>query len=717
MQPHPSLSLGAAVWLAITSTITAEPIPQYHKRIIVEENPVLPKRQAQPSCTDALCVFSEALESISSASLASVAATHTGASATDTGTASASATESSAQESVSQQANIRVSVVQPSLCSASALQYSSAWSVPTGVIDIQSETGWGDQGSIWNISANDGVKLTNFRVPCQGSACTGITGNTESDGKITQNADGSWSMNVTANMQPSVGLFGQGSGGTLVNGKYDLTITSTPPCALPVFQNCSNRNFDPTADQWDAYSTGPFLEKYLKDNNINSLSALLAKASTDFLPTTDAQALICNPDAGTNFECDYPSQSLCDSSTPDATAGFLVVAAVSRMAQLLNLLYSTINNAQGDMAGYITQIVVKFFQPQATQKWTAIVTAVSSVIGLLTFIAIIIDALTEGAATGILVAAIVGTQSALAAAANFKNGFEAQTPDDTYLAIDGNYTQSVIDYARGLEEVVDNIWSNTELTQSGITAALASGAWLDVPNPFNVTGLAENARDWLDNLLVTSYINRVFNDADAFITFLPYQKWVYNGVYGRTELYDFTQADCAAHWNNDPGWPYYSTCDVPLGDTPGMAVVTRPSSEGKGSKTWTSGVEWNWATYKWDSHDMVSSAVTGFAEHGFGYNLTNIDFSKVLQGGSQQAIDTWKTLPLSTPGLFNIPVCVLSNMMDVPGGGQIAKDIDKDAVFSKDPFSCATSNSTATGAKFCDNVSDAIKKAVGCPTS
>ncbi|KAL8950010.1 MAG: hypothetical protein Q9222_003919 [Ikaeria aurantiellina] len=721
MQPHLHLSLGAALFFAITSSVAAEPLPHYHKRIVVEADPILAKRQDPAStCTDALCVFSYAEASISSASAATAtkATKTTGGTGTKTNnkpTATAAKSSSAAKESASQQANIRVSVVQPSLCSESALQYSSAWSVPTGFIAIQSETGWGDEGSIWNISANDGVQLSDFHMPCQGSACTGITGNTEDDGSVKKNKDGSWSVNVTANMQPSVGVFGQGSGGTLVNGKYDLTITSTPPCALPIFQNCSARDFDPTADQWDAYSTGDFLQKYLKDNSINSLSDLLAKASTDFLPPTDAQALVCTPDAGTIFNCDYPSQSLCDSSTPDATAGFLVVAAVTRMAQMLNLLYNTINNAQGDMAGYITQIVVKFFQPQATQEWQAIVTAVSSVVGLLTFIAIIIDALTEGAATGILVAAIVGVQSTLAAAANFKNGFESQKPDDTYLAIDGNYTQSVMDYARGLEETVDNIWSNTELTSSGITEALASGAWLDVPNPFNVTGLAEDARDWLDNLLVTSYINRVFNDADAFIVFLPYDHYVYNGVYGRTENYDFTQEDCANHWNNDPGWPYFSTCDIGLGGTPGMAVVTRPSSEGKGSKTWTSEVDWQWASYTWSSHDMVDSAVTGFAEQGFGYNLTNIDFSTVLNGGSQEAINTWKTLPLNTPGLFNIPVCVLTSIMDVPGGGQIAKDIGKDAVFSKNPFSCVNSNSTVTGDKFCDNVSDAIKKAIGCP--
>ena len=344
---------------------------------------------------------------------------------------------------------------------------------------------------------------------------------------------------------------------------------------------------------------------------------------------------------------------------------------------MLSLLYSTIDDAKGDMSAYITQIVVKFFQPQAEQEWQAIITAVSSVVGLLTFIAIIIDAYTAGASTGLLVAAIVGVQSTLAAAANFKNGFEGQKPDATYLAIDGNYSQSVVDYSRGLQELINNMWSNTELQSSGIAEAIAGGAWLDVGNPYNVTGITEEAKDWLDNLLVTSYINRVFNDADAFIVFLPYKKYVYSGVYGRTEIMDFNQEECSTHWANDPSWKYYATCDVKLGGEGGMAVVTRPTSQGTGSKTWTSEVEWVWASYTWDAQAFVDSAVTGFGEHGFGYNLTNLDFSTILNKGSQEAIDQWKTLPLSTPGLFNIPVCVLTNMMDLPGGGVVATDVSQ----------------------------------------
>ncbi|KAL8900031.1 MAG: hypothetical protein Q9207_005895, partial [Kuettlingeria erythrocarpa] len=641
--------------------------------------PLQSKRQAAQNCADAPCASSEVLATVSSSlppqTRASSTTTTTPLDSSTITTSESSSTTTDAGSAGGDLADILVSVAQPSLCSESVLQYSSSYAAPTGNIRIATETqGWGVEGSIWNITANDGVQLNNFSVPCQGSACTGITGNLEEDGNIVKNADGSWTMNVTANMQPSVALFGKASGGQPIDGKYNLTVTSTPPCALPVFQNCSGRNFDPTADQWKAYSTSDFLTKYLADNQISSLSGLMSRASTDFLPTTDAQGLICTPDAGDIYDCDYPSYTLCDSSSPDATAGFLVVAAVVRMSQVLTLLYNAIQAAQGDMVGYVTQIVVKFFQPQATQKWQAIVTAVSSIIGLFTFVAILIDGFTAGTATPALVAAVVGVGAVLSASANLGNGFNAEKPDATYLAIDGNYTQGVMEYARGLEEIVDGIWNNTDLGSSGIAGALASGAWLDVPNPYNVTGIAEDARDWLDNLLVTSYINRVFNDADAFIVFLPYAKYEFPDNLAASELYDFTQEDCKKHWHNDPGWPYYSTCDVPLGKTPGMAVVTRPSGEGKGSKDWTSKVDWHWGNYNWDSHDMVKSAVTAFAEHGFGYNLTNIDFSSILERGSQAAIDTWKTLPLTTLGLFNIPVCMINDMKDVPGGGQIAKD-------------------------------------------
>ncbi|KAI4256456.1 MAG: hypothetical protein L6R42_006207 [Xanthoria sp. 1 TBL-2021] len=72
-----------------------------------------------------------------------------------------------------------------------------------------------------------------------------------------------------------------------------------------------------------------------------------------------------------------------------------------------------------------------------------------------------------------------------------------------------------MDYCRGLQEIIDSTWNITELGSSGIAKALSSGAWLSLPNPFNVPGIYEDARDWIDNLLVTSYINKAMKDNDT----------------------------------------------------------------------------------------------------------------------------------------------------------------------------------------------------------
>lgn len=109
-------------------------------------------------------------------------------------------------------------------------------------------------------------------------------------------------------MQPSVLLSGilAGSGKAPDGGYPTLTITSTPPCALPVAQNCSSKHFDPSAHQWEAYSGGDFLTGYIAHHKIASLQGLFSQAITDFLPNTVAEGLVCNPDAEV-YDCPPPA--------------------------------------------------------------------------------------------------------------------------------------------------------------------------------------------------------------------------------------------------------------------------------------------------------------------------------------------------------------------------------------------------------------------------
>ncbi|KAL8989958.1 MAG: hypothetical protein Q9169_008240 [Polycauliona sp. 2 TL-2023] len=727
--------------LAASSLTAAKPLVLSHRHA-AEAKPALVERQEDPSshCTTLVgaaigaCILNEALATFPS-SLQPQQTPAPGPTTTDDSPTTTAPPGEEESGTGGGPFYVKVSVAKPSLCSESALQFSSSWPAPTGSLrisgsDVSGEAAWGEEGSVWNISASDGVKLENFRVPCQGSICTGITGNTEEDGKIEENDDGSWTFTVTPNMQPSVALFGDASGGNLGDdGKFDFQVTSTPPCGKPVFQNCSDREFLASTEQWEAYSAGDFLRKYVEDNEIKSLSALELKASEDFLPGLDDQARRCTPDVA-EYVCTIPPSGTCEADKPDAVAGFLVVAAVSRMSNMLRQIYDTIDKATLDMTSYITQVVVKFFQPQAEQEWQAIVTAVSALVGLFIFAAVLIDGLTAGTATVFIVAAVIAVQSTLSATSAFKNGFEAQKPDSTYLAINGDYSQSVTDYAKGLRELIAQSWTNEELTGSGVLDALANGAWLQIKDPLDVSGLTEDMRDWLNNLLVTSYINRVFMDADAYIVFVPYKaypvRYPIDGPGEKNYDYDLTKDECAKRWAGNPSWAYYATCDITLGSSgeEGMAVITRPSSQGKGSKSWTSDVEWSWSqeAYVWDSHKMMDSALTGYGDNGFGYNLTNVDFANILNSSPDQALEEFTKRPLDIPGLFSIPVCTLTNFMELPGGGVPAGDHPDwtegagvpNNVFKDDPASCAESTYNG-GAKFCDNVSDAIKKAVGCP--
>ena len=149
-------------------------------------------------------------------------------------------------------------------------------------------------------------------------------------------------------------------------------------------------------------------------------------------------------------------------------------------------------------------------------------TAVGAIIGLLTFAAILLDGFTAGSATPAVVAIIVGTQSALSATSAIENGFNAQPADSTYLAVDGNYTQGAIDYVQLLQGTVDTLWNSTDLGASGLAAVLASGAWLELPNPLNQTSLRPSTNHWWDDIMLTSFINQAWKDNDVFIVFIEY---------------------------------------------------------------------------------------------------------------------------------------------------------------------------------------------------
>lgn len=113
---------------------------------------------------------------------------------TGTGTGTSIATASGCTGT--DQTDMTLTIVQPSLCKASDVQFSTKTAVPTGQLQISSDqtAGWGAVGSIWNFTLDDGATFSSLTAPCQGSTCTNLAGTTdiENAGTITKNSDGVW---------------------------------------------------------------------------------------------------------------------------------------------------------------------------------------------------------------------------------------------------------------------------------------------------------------------------------------------------------------------------------------------------------------------------------------------------------------------------------------------------------------------------------------------
>lgn len=123
-----------------------------------------------------------------------------------------------------------------------------------------------------------------------------------------------------------------------------------------------------------------------------------------------------------------------------------------------------------------------------------------------------------------------------------------------------------------------------------------------------------------------------------------------------------------------------------------------------------------------DPHAAMQSAMDGLANNGYNYNISAIDVGKLVNSGDA-AIQSFEQLPLSTPGLFNFPLCVVTNLQDMPDSLQINQDYYhmQGGANQNNPCSCADFNFTVPGTGevqfFRDYVTANIAKYALCQTS
>ncbi|KAJ6116495.1 hypothetical protein N7512_006220 [Penicillium capsulatum] len=202
---------------------------------------------------------------------------------------------------------------QPDICKTPNFLWKKTMSVPGGIVFrvTADKFGWGPAGSVWNITTSGGAKLVHMNAKCQGRICS-VKGSNLEDGTIKQRADGSWFMQTTPHMQPTLMISGELVAENRASEQnYTLEVSSQLACWLPVAKNCSGINFVSNQTQWEAYTVDRYLGDITKQKHINSYYDLGAKLADIALPPQVAKYQSCHIDKSLK-DCRRPSPKDCE---------------------------------------------------------------------------------------------------------------------------------------------------------------------------------------------------------------------------------------------------------------------------------------------------------------------------------------------------------------------------------------------------------------------
>ena len=377
----------------------------------------------------------------------------------------------------------------------------------------------------------------------------------------------------------------------------------------------------------------------------------------------------------------------------------------SHLNKVLDLLWGTFDLVHGDAKDWIDELITEFIVPKVKQSWEAIVTAASSIVGILIFFFILFDVLAPEAAapaSGIGVATIVGLTNTIGSVANFANGFLSQPADDTYLKYTGEYSQGVYDYISYMEDSITTLWRPSNPSGFGTNAVLGflkGGAWTNILNPIQAApGIQPLMENFFDILLVTSLINMIWKSNDFYVVFVPYGtvSSFQAKTTPSTKTQTFTLDDCNNHWANDPNRPNYISCSLNYGGVTGMTILTQPASA-KGGTLPLSKASFAESTigFNFSNDDALQSSLTGNAQYGFNYNFTTADLNDTIEAGAIHLSTDFASIPLDSPGLYNLDVCVVDQLSYVPGAREYlrAGNGNTEDYIYLDPCICASFSS------------------------
>ncbi|KAF6227613.1 hypothetical protein HO173_012142 [Letharia columbiana] len=171
----------------------------------------------------------------------------------------------------------------------------------------------------------------------------------------------------------------------------------------------------------------------------------------------------------------------------------------------------------------------------------------------------------------------------------------------------------------------------------------------------------DNMRDGSARIFGWTAINTVWRDADVFIVYLPYNAHI-------PPYTNFQQSDCQALLTSHT-WATPTLCEgdgmtILVGDASNPSIGPGVAPHGYSSTIDIAGVPF-------DYHNVMASSVGAWQHTGFNANISN-PLVAGLQTGNIDVSDLGDVqslgdLPMTTEGVFNLPVCQLFDFNSVYG--------------------------------------------------
>ncbi|KAJ5184211.1 hypothetical protein N7492_001827 [Penicillium capsulatum] len=486
-------------------------------------------------------------------------------------------------------------------------------------------------------------------------------------------------------------------------------------------QNCSQRGFAAKKETWERYHMDDFMGKFVKKNNIKSLTALRSTAIREYDGGGIADA---NQDCvvGGSWDCHVPDPDKCNGTDTRQNQLLLLSDSTVMFGKFLNMLYDGVKEVMSSLTADVFEAVVKIVKPAVQATWGYIVTITGAMLAFVTMAAVLFAGTIPSLPLigGALVGTAIGTSAVFVTVGAFQSFNEAKHPPsgNDYFIKATYYMNQGQSMLQSIQQSYEN-FDTVALGHSDIENLFRGGHWADeyTSDIFKKSGNSDRIARWFEQYMLSEIIAQMLHGENYMILFVPYGDNVeYHG-----KKRGFDRRECDIHWVGNPSWEYIAACDITFGNggKPGMTLFARALSSRAQTKGLVKDIPFYDKTIT--AKDIMGSAVMAQGDHGFNYTVFDRDFKHDMsKDGSDAAKEFYQNMPVASPGLFNIPVCVIDDLENVPGVGQVMMDevggytLNRQNQYyhTSDPCSCkhfTGKDHKGKKVKYIDFVSDKVK--------